>query len=274
MSSMTDVVIALTGGGSGLGLGLARYFIQQGAKLAILEVVPSKVEALREQLGDTVLLSQGDVRSTEDLVHFHDAIVARFGGVGALVSTQGIFDGNRRLSDIPIEQIDQSFDEIMKINVLGYIKSAKIFYKSLAKSKGAIVFTASTPAAFAADGGGVLYTASKHAVLGVVRQLAFEFAPDIRVNGVAPCGIANSDLRGAEAMGLENEKQSDIPQDAFMSLFGQVTLLNHRPFGEEYGPLYALLAAPDSNIMTGEIVMADQGLMSRNIISPRSEKAS
>jgi 2,3-dihydroxy-2,3-dihydrophenylpropionate dehydrogenase len=242
---------------------------KQGAKLAILEIAPAKVTKLREQFGDDVLVLQGDVRSSADLVAFHDAIVARFGGVDSLVGAHGIFDGNRPLKDIPLDKIDAAFDEIMRINVRGYIVSAKVFYESLAKRNGAIVFTASSNASYAADGGGILYTASKHAVLGVVRQLAFEYAPHVRVNAVSPCGIADSDLRGPQAMGLEQESQNDIPKDSFMGMFRKVTLLDFLPTGEEYGPIYALLASPDSRVLTGEIVMADQGLANRAVISAK-----
>ena len=267
MTVLTNLVVAITGGGSGLGLGLAKYMLQQGAKLAILEIVPTKVASLSDLFGDSVLVMQGDVRKTSDVVAFHDSIISRFGQVDAVVGAQGIFDGNRPLRDIPIDQLDGAFDEIMQINVRGYITTAKVFFDSLAKQNGALVLTASSCASYCADGGGLLYTASKHAIMGVVRQLAFEFAPNVRVNAVAPCGIANSDLRGPQAMGLASESQNDIPKESFMDMIRKVTLLNFLPTGEEYGPLYALLASPDSKTMTGEIIMADQGLMNRPIIT-------
>jgi len=267
MAGLSGAIVAITGGGSGLGLGLARYFAQEGAKLAILDVVPEKVEALTSEFGNSILAMQGDVRKVADLKAFHDAVITRFGGVDALVGAQGIFDGNRPISELPIDQVSDAFDELMRINVLGYILSAHIFRESLAKRSGAIVFTASSNASYCADGGGLLYTASKHAVVGVVRQLAFEFAPEIRVNAVAPCGIANSDLRGPSALGLDGESQNDIPKDMFMSMIRKVTLLDHLPTGEEYGPAYGLLATPGARILTGEVIMADQGLANRPIIS-------
>lgn len=270
MSGLSDTIIALTGGGSGLGLGLTRYFIGEGARMAIMEIAPAKVASLKAEFGDAVLVHQGDVRDVGDLKAFHDAVIDRFGGVDALVGAQGIFDGNRPISELPIDQVSAAFDEVMRINVLGYILSAITFRESLAKRSGAIVLTASSNASYCADGGGLLYTASKHAVVGVVRQLAFEFAPEVRVNAVAPCGIANSDLRGPQALGLEGESQNDIPKDNFMAMIRKVTLLDHLPTGEEYGPAYGLLAMPGARILTGEVIMADQGLANRPIISAGS----
>lgn len=267
MAGLSGAVIALTGSGSGLGRGLAQYFWEQGAKLALLDVSAEKVDALRSTFGDEILALQGDVRDVAALTVFRDAAVAKFGGIDCLVGAQWIFDGNRPISELAIEKLSDAFSEVMSINVLGYILSAVVFRDELAKRNGSIVFTASSNASYCADGGGLLYTASKHAVLGVVRQLAFEFAPHVRVNAVSPCGIADSDLRGPGALGLDQESQNDIPKDTFMSMIRKVTLLDHLPTGYEYGPAYALLADPAQRVLTGEIVMADQGLANRPIIS-------
>ena len=267
MSELKGAIVAITGAGSGLGLGLARYFHKQGAVLAIMEIAPAKVASLRAEFGDDMLVVEGDVRSVPALRAFHDAVIARFGRVDSLVGAQGIFDGNRPISEHPSESLTAAFDEVMHVNVLGYILSAHVFRDSLAAANGSIVLTASSNASYCADGGGLLYTASKHAVMGVIRQLAYEFAPQIRVNGVAPCGIAQSDLRGPDALGMHGESQNDIPKDSFMAMIRKVTLLDHLPMGEEYGPVYGLLATPGARILTGEIIMADQGLANRAIIN-------
>lgn len=267
MSELDGAIVAITGAGSGLGLGLARYFAKQGSQLAIMEIAPAKVDSLKAEFGEGTLVCQGDVRNVADLQAFHDAVIDRFGRVDSLVGAQGIFDGNRPISELDVDAIPAAFDEVMRINVLGYILSAHVFRESLTASSGAIVLTASSNASYCADGGGLLYTASKHAVLGVVRQLAYEFAPAVRVNAVSPCGIAHSDLRGPEALGLAAESQNDIPKDTFMQMIRKVTLLDHLPTGEEYGPVYGLLATPGARVMTGEIVMADQGLANRAIIN-------
>ena len=186
MTDLTGAIVALTGSGSGLGLGLAQYFRECGARLALLDISADKVASLKEAFGEDTLVMQGDVRDIDALKAFRDATAAKFGGIDCLVGAQGIFDGNRPISDLPVEKIPAAFDEVMQINVLGYILSAVVFREELAKRNGSITLTASSNASYCADGGGLLYTASKHSVLGVVRQLAFEFAPDIRVNAVSP----------------------------------------------------------------------------------------
>jgi NAD(P)-dependent dehydrogenase (short-subunit alcohol dehydrogenase family) len=266
MSLLDDHVVLIVGGGSGLGLGVARYFLTEGAKLAILEISKEKADALREEFGAGVLVRQGDATSIADLEATRDAIVDRFGRLDAYVGCQGIFDGNIPLQDTPLDKVPDLFDEVFHVNVLAYVLGARVFYPELAKTGGAIVLTASV-AAFAADGGGLFYTASKGAVKSIVNQLSFEFSPSVRVNGVAPAGIANSQLRGPAALGLEHHKQSDIPKDAFLKLFREVSTLPELPTPEDHGPLYAFLASRHNKIMTGTTVLADQGSLNRAFLS-------
>jgi NAD(P)-dependent dehydrogenase (short-subunit alcohol dehydrogenase family) len=150
------------------------------------------------------------------------------------------------------------------------VLSARVFAELLVASNGAIVLTTST-AAFAADGGGVMYTASKGAIRSLVGQLAFELAPAVRVNGVAPAGIANSELRGPRALGLDSHRQSDIPKDAFLRMFRSLSLLQQLPVPEDHGPIYAFLASRHNKIMTGQVVVADQGLLNRRVLTPRKD---
>lgn len=266
MQMLDDHVAVILGGGSGLGLGIARHFIAEGASVAILEISENKLVDLKAELGDDVLLVQGDVTRVEDLESARDAVVRRFGRVDSLIGAQGIFDGNIPLKDLPLDRIQDVFDEVMHVDVLGYIYAARVFLEELERSEGSIVLTSST-AAYAADGGGLFYTAAKGAVRSVVNQLAFEFAPKVRVSGVAPSGIANSQLQGPRALGLETNKQSDIPVEDFTRQFLTLTLMPKLPTPEEYAPLYAYLVSNHNTTMTGQTIVADQGLFNRAAIS-------
>lgn len=269
MGMLSGEVVLVTGGGSGLGLGVAKTCLAEGAELAIMEIVPEKVERLKADFGDQVLVVQGDVTRISDVIACKEAIVKRFGRLSSLIGVQGIWDGNVPLKDIPLEKFDAAFDEVLHINIKGYLLTAKIFLDLLEKEQGTIVLTGSSGASYCADGGGALYTATKHAVLGVVRQLSYEFAPAVRVNGVAPSGIGGSHLRGPASLGLQGQSLADIPKEVFLETINQLMPLKWLPDAEDYGPLYAFLASRKSRVMTGTIVSADQGLMNRSVLSKK-----
>ena len=90
-------------------------------------------------------------------------------------------------------------------SLIGVSLGARIALSELLKTDGSIIVTLSN-SSFYPDGGGVMYIASKHAALGVVRQLAHEFAPHIRVNGVSP-GATKTDIRMPVSFGLDERGQ-------------------------------------------------------------------
>lgn len=266
LALLEDHVVLVTGGGSGLGLGVARRCRDYGARLAIMEIVPEKAAALRAEFGDSALIVEGNCSSIADLTACRAAIVDRFGRLDALIGMQGIFDGNVPIVGIEPEALDALFDELFRVNVKGHLLAARIFRDLLDTSSGAIVLTSST-AAYAADGGGAVYTATKGAILALVQQLAFELAPRVRVNGVAPAGIARSQLCGPASLGMDGFRQSDIPEDAFLAKFRSISLLQDLPEPEDYALPYIFLASKQNLIVTGQTWVADQGLLNRTVLS-------
>ncbi|MFD4831291.1 SDR family oxidoreductase [Streptomyces uncialis] len=266
MKMFDEDVVLILGGGSGLGLGIARHFVDEGARVAVFEISETKLKTLEAEFGDQVLLFQGDVTNPQDLVDCRQAITDRWGRLDALVGSQGIFDGQVPLKEVALDRVPPLFDELFRVNVLGYILACKVFVELLEASNGSIVLTASV-AAYAADGGGLMYTATKGAVVSAVRQLAFEFAPRVRVNGVAPGAIAESQLRGPKSLGLEGFKQSDIPQDAMLTTFRKLTLMRELPTPWDYAPVYAFLASRHNTVVTGQTVLLEQGALNRASLS-------
>jgi NAD(P)-dependent dehydrogenase (short-subunit alcohol dehydrogenase family) len=266
MQLLDNHTVLITGGGSGLGLGIARHFRAEGAEIAIMEIDKAKVSNLEAEFGGDALIIQGDVTDLDDLAACRAAIFERWGRLDAFVGAQGVFDGNVPLRDIDTDRLPALFDELFRINVLGYILPARVFADLLDDSGGAIVLTSSV-AAYSADGGGLFYTATKGAVVSLINQLAFEFAPRIRVNGVAPAAIADSQLRGPKSLGLDNWKQSDIPKDMFLESFRRLAPLQELPTPADYAPMYAFLASHHNKIMTGSTVLAEQGVLNRAVLT-------
>ena len=268
MGLVTGHKIVAIGAGSGLGRGVVRRLIEDGAKVTVLEISDEKVDAIRAEFGDSVVAIAGDASRLADLERCRTAHVEAFGQLDALICFQGVFDGNVPLASIAPETVDALFDELFRINVKSTILAARMFIELLQESGGAIVLTSSN-AAYAADGGGAFYTATKGALRSLVGQLAFEFSPKVRVNAVAPGAIAKSELRGPAALGMDNFKQSDIPEDLFLEGFRSLALMTDLPSAEDYADTYAFLASHQNKIMTGQTILAEQGLLNRHVLTTK-----
>lgn len=261
MNRLDGQVVLLTGGGAGLGLAILRRMIAEGAKLGILERDPERVERLNATYPDVVAAVQGDVRSFADNVRAVDAVLAQFGRLDCFIGNAAIWDHGASLTDRSGEELDKGFDELFGINVKGYLLGAKAASAALIESEGSMIFTLSN-SAFYPGGGGPLYTASKHAGVGLVRQLAYELAPKVRVNAVAPSGMA-SDLRGAAALGQENQRIMDTRSPEAISA---ILPLQFFPDPDDFvGPYIMLADRRDNRTLTGVLINADCGLGIRGI---------
>lgn len=75
-----------------------------------------------------------------------------------------------------------------------------------------------------------------------------------------------------QTLGLQDQKQSDIPEDVFAGMVRRLSLLQELPSAEDYGPLYAFLASRHNTIVTGQTVVVDQGLLNRAVITAPSNE--
>jgi len=246
----------VVGGGSGIGRAVVDAFISEGASVGVLEKDESKCKAVSAMLPE-VVVTCGDATTRDANEKAVSETVDRFGGLDVLVNCVGIFDFYRGLSDLDSDIIDQAFDEIYSVNVKSHIHSIKAALPALRESKGNVILTESTSAYFPGRGG-VLYVSSKFAVRGLVITLANEFAPDIRVNGVAPGGTLNTDLRGATALGLDSRRLNDTPgREA--ELAGRVPL-KVALSGADHAWSYVFLASRRSRGITGGVLHPDGGI--------------
>jgi len=261
MSDLQDNVVLITGGGSGLGLALIERFIEEGANIATLDISADKIASLKHQFGDRIVAVQGNVTSVEDNQRVVDAALTKFGKLDCFIGNAGIWDHNASLVKTPAENLKQGFSELLGVNVLGYILGAKAAAPALIESQGSMIFTLSN-AAWYPGGGGPLYTASKHAAIGLIRQLAYELAPKVRVNGVGPCGMA-TDLRGPKSL---NQQDCAIMDSLTPEKVAAILPLQSMPETQDFTGPYVMLASRRNNrTLTGVMINADAGLGIRGI---------
>ena len=261
-------VVLITGGAAGLGRALVDRFLAEGAKVAVLDKCAERLQQIESDHGEEVACIVGDVRSLEDQKRAVSCCLSKFGKIDTLIPNAGIWDYNTQLVDLPEDGIDAAFDEVFQINVKGYIHAVKACLPALVESRGSVICTISN-AGFYPGGGGPRYTATKHAVVGLVRELAFELAPYVRVNGVGVGGIS-TDLRGPCSLGMSEQSISSVP---LADLLDDVLPIGRVPDAEEYTGAYVFFATRgDSVPATGALLNYDGGMGVRGLFSGIRER--
>ncbi len=264
MGWLDGKVALITGGGSGIGRGTVGAFVNEGARVAVLEFSPAKAAGLRSELGAAVHVVEGDATLLADNERAVEETVGAFGKLDALITFPGIFDGQIPLLNMPGDKLSDAFDELFAVNVKSDVLSAKAALPHLLESGGNIIFTVSN-AGFYPDGGGCLYTASKFAVRGLVTQLAYELAPKVRVNGVSPGGT-RTEIRGVRSFGLDEPIYARMPPDVRL---GQSNPLQLEGKPEDHAWAYVYLASNErARLVTGTILPTDGGLGVRGMRKP------
>lgn len=254
MGRLQGVRAIVTGSGSGIGRAVVERYLKEGAQVVAVVRKASDVPGL-EALGAAVVI--GDVSEYDTSEHAVAVAVERFGGLDAYVANAGLWDFHKRVEKQTPEDLRQAFNEIFGVNLLGALYAARASVEALRESGGTLIVTGSN-ACFLAGGGGALYTASKFALRGLVMQLAKEFAPRIRVNGVAP-GATNTSLSGPAALNLKDRELNADPDR--MSVMAEHMMLGRVSEPEDHTSLYVLLASrTESAYVTGAILVSDGGL--------------
>jgi NAD(P)-dependent dehydrogenase (short-subunit alcohol dehydrogenase family) len=246
----------VVGAGSGIGRAVVDVFLGEGARVAVLEKDADKCSALEKALPD-VPVTAGDATTFAANEEAVGHAVEAFGGLDVLVNCVGVFDFYRGIGELEPGQIDGAFSEMFSINVKSHLHSVKAALPALRSARGSVVLTESTSAYYPGRGG-VLYVPSKFAVRGLVTALAHELAPEVRVNGVAPGGTLNTDLRGLDSLGLSGNRLDDTPgreQELAARVPLQVALT-----GEDHAWSYVFLASERARGITGDVVHPDGGI--------------
>jgi 2,3-dihydroxy-2,3-dihydrophenylpropionate dehydrogenase len=244
-------VALVTGAGSGIGAGVVRRFVREGAHVAAMGRDAERLRTSVEPLGDRALAVPGDVTDPDDCRRCVQATVERFGRLDVLVPNAGVHDHGTKLTELTTEQLDRACDQILAVNLKGALLIVHAALGELVRAHGSIIFTGSI-SSLAPGFGGVLYVASKHAVLGLARQLAHELAGHVRVNTVAP-GYVHTDLTAPPALGAGTALPD--PGDVAHRL---PTGTAPRP--DDIAGVYALLASDsDGSAITGSVFSVDSG---------------
>jgi 3-oxoacyl-[acyl-carrier protein] reductase len=244
-------IAAVTGGGSGIGRGIALAYAREGAKVLILDAnaeTGAETAKLITTAGGQAQSYRLDVTDRAACHALAVEIGKSVGQVSVLVNNAGI--NRRNAVTAGADAVFKDWDDIMSINLDGLFNVTHAFLDQLRATKGRIVNIGSIQSFMhVRTPNSAAYTASKHGVLGLTRALAAELGKDgVRVNAIGP-GLIETPLNAQT-----RATNPDLVK----------TFMNHTPLGragkpEDIAGPAVFLASDLSAYVTGSIVMADGG---------------
>jgi len=247
MKDYANKVVIITGAGSGMGRAMVGEFVSRGARVAAMDINLERAKETVDRLSDPSMAFalHVDVSDQDSAKRGVDAVIARWGRVDLLCNNAGILDGHATAHEVSLAE----WNRVLAVNLTGpFLMARAVIPQMLTQGKGAIINTSST-SGFSAAGGGSAYTASKHGVIGLTRQLTFEYgARGIRVNSICP---------GATATPLALPEHNTASPDIDLAISKVPARRWCQP--EEIAKLAAFLGSDDADYVHGSDYVMDGG---------------
>lgn len=247
-------VALVTGASRGLGLAICRRFAAEGAVGTAFDLPGAEADAA-DALPDGFTFAGGDVRDEDALAAAVTATVDRHGRLDILVANAGLVPPWRETEELDFAE----WDRVMAVNVRGVAAALKQAIPAMKAAGGGAVVAMASVNAVVAHPRQMLYTASKHAVLGIVRAAARDLGRHgIRVNGLAPGPIATDAL--VARIEARAESGAGPAADAALDAFAAATSLGRLATIEDVAKAALFLASDLSSGITGALLPVDAGL--------------
>ena len=249
MTDLDGTTAIVTGGASGIGRAICGRFATEGAAVAVVDIDGAGADTTAAAIADAggrALAVTTDLRVPDDIVAAAARVRDEFGSIDVLVNNAGVMDALRPPLKVSLPQWELAF----AVNVTApFLLCQAVLPGMIAKQRGAIVNIASI-AGFSGGRAGTAYTASKHALVGLTRSIAFTHVEDgIRCNAICPGGVAT---------GIA---ERDDPRDPFGARRYRLAHSTKPRHGEpdEIAAVAAFLASDRASFVNGAIVPVDAG---------------
>ena len=250
-------VAIITGASQGIGQEMARHFAREGAKLCLISRNQQALNELRMELleiNSDVMVVSMDVRDPESCEAAVKACVGQWGGIDILVNNAGIY-----LSKPFMAHRTEDFKTLMEVNVYGAAQMVQACFHDLCKSSAPRIINMASTAGKWGSKNQSAYNTSKHALIGLTRCLALEFAPKgITVNALCPGFVQTTMLDDLKSSAAQS---ANLTEDAFYQ-----SALARIPLGrvmraDEIASTAVFLASADSSAITGQSIHVDGGMV-------------
>ncbi|WP_317897660.1 SDR family oxidoreductase [Aurantibacillus circumpalustris] len=248
MGKLNNKTALVTGAASGMGKAIAQLFAKEGANVIVADLHQNEID----EVVNTITIDGGkalgvlcDVSNEKDIKKMFNAAVAHFKTVDVLINNAGIMD-----DFMPIDQVSNDlWNRIMAVNVNGPMYACRFAVPIMLKQESGVIVNIASVGGLYGARAGVAYTASKHAVVGLTKNIGFMYAQKgIRCNAIAPGGV-NTNIgknMNPNPFGMER----GMAGVATMPRMGEA---------DEIAKTALFLASADSSFVNGTVLTADGG---------------
>jgi NAD(P)-dependent dehydrogenase (short-subunit alcohol dehydrogenase family) len=259
---LTGKVAVVTGGASGLGEGLVRRFVAEGAKVLIGDVDSDGGKALAAELGDNAVFLEADVADFDQVGRLVSTAVEHFGGLHVMINNAGVSGTmHRRFMDDDLAD----FSKVMAINVGAVMAGTRDAARHMSEHGGGSIINVTSIGGIQAGGGVMTYRASKAAVIQFTKSAAIELAHyEIRVNAIAPGNIRTAIVRKSAA-GEDREKLAEF-EEKIRAQMRADRPLKREGTAEDVAEAALYFATDRSRYVTGTVLPVDGGTVAGKVI--------
>lgn len=249
MGRLDNKVALITGGANGIGKQIATRYTEEGAKVVLADFNEEALKATVAEFKTNGFEAHGvkvNVAVEEDVQKMVDETIATFGRIDILVNCAGVLDMMQAAHNVD----DAVWNRVMDINVGGVMRGSRKVLPIFMEQKSGVIINLSSMAGVTGGRGALTYTAAKHAVTGMTKNIASHYGEyGIRANAIAPAqvntGLTQS-MDGYDMFGLKQATRG-------------VQLMNRAAEPIEIANIALFLASEEASYINGVVLAADAG---------------